>query len=105
MSIDSYPILLLLTAFGCALLAGVFFAFSNFVMQALARLPPAHGIAAMQSINVTVLNRWFLLAFVGTAGLSMLLIVAAMLRWQWPAALLPMAAAVLYLCTWWAICS
>ncbi len=97
MSIDSYPILLLLTAFGCALLAGVFFAFSNFVMQALARLPPAHGIAAMQSINVTVLNRWFLLAFVGTAGLSMLLIVAAMLRWQWPAALLPMAAAVLYL--------
>ena len=30
----------------------MFFAFSTFVMQALARLPPPQGIAAMQSINV-----------------------------------------------------
>jgi uncharacterized membrane protein len=31
---------------------GIFFAFSAFVMKALDRLPPAQGIAAMQSINV-----------------------------------------------------
>lgn len=92
-----YLTLLLLTALGCALVAGIFFAFSNFVMQALARLPPAHGIAAMQSINVTVLNRWFLLAFVGTAGLSIVVIAAALLRRQWPEAFLPIAGAALYL--------
>ena len=40
-----------LTALGCGLIAGAFFAFSSFVMPALKRLPPAHGIAAMQSIN------------------------------------------------------
>lgn len=53
-------------ALGCGLVAGVLFAFSSFVMPALARLPPAQGIAAMQSINTTVLNRSFLGVFVGT---------------------------------------
>lgn len=31
-------------------MGGVFFAFSTFVMDGLRRLPPAQGIAAMQSI-------------------------------------------------------
>src|SRR5699024_3882947 len=79
-----YFALLVVTALGCGLVAGIFFAFSNFVIQALGRLPPAQGIAAMQSINVTVLNRWFLLTFVGTAAASVLVIVAALLRWGWP---------------------
>jgi uncharacterized membrane protein len=33
-------VLTLLTGLGCGLTAGVFFAFSAFVMKALARLPP-----------------------------------------------------------------
>ena len=41
----------LATTLGCGLNAGVFFAFSTFVMPALKRLPAAQGIAAMQSIN------------------------------------------------------
>jgi len=41
---------------GSALVGGIFFAFSSFVMKALARVPSAEGIAAMQSINVVVLN-------------------------------------------------
>jgi uncharacterized membrane protein len=48
--------LTLVAALGCGLMAGVFFAFSAFVMKALARLPLAQGIAAMQSINVAVIN-------------------------------------------------
>ena len=39
------------SALGCGLVAGAFFAFSTFVMNALARLQPAQGIAAMQSIS------------------------------------------------------
>jgi hypothetical protein len=50
----------LLSTLGCGLIAGVFFSFSSFVMKALAELPPAQGIAAMQSINVVVINRWFM---------------------------------------------
>ena len=45
---------------GSALVGGIFFAFSSFVMKALARVPSAEGIGAMQSINVVVLNPSFL---------------------------------------------
>jgi uncharacterized membrane protein len=47
-------VLTVVAALGCGLNAGVFFAFSSFVMAALRRLPPAQGIAAMQSINVEI---------------------------------------------------
>jgi uncharacterized membrane protein len=52
---DLLVALTLVTALGCGLSAGALFAFSSFVMQALARLPTAQGIAAMQSINVVAL--------------------------------------------------
>ena len=63
------------TLLGSALVGGVFFAFSSFVMKALAQLPAAQGIAAMQSINVVVINRSFLGTFMGTALLSLSLFV------------------------------
>jgi uncharacterized membrane protein len=49
---------------------GVFFAFSSFVMPALARLEAATGIAAMQSINVRAVRPAFMLALFGTAALA-----------------------------------
>lgn len=73
-------LLILATALGCGLIAGVFFAFSTFVMKALSRLPTAQGITAMQSINIVVLNPWFLGVFFGTAALCVLLSVMAILR-------------------------
>jgi uncharacterized membrane protein len=48
-------IAVMIALLGAAMIAGVFFAFSSFVMPALARLPAAGGISAMQSINVVVL--------------------------------------------------
>lgn len=64
---DWLVILIGVAALGSGLVAGVFFAFSAFVMQALARLPPAQGIAAMQAINVVVLRSAFMPLFLGTA--------------------------------------
>jgi len=61
-------VLTVVTALGCGLIAGVFFAFSSFVMKALARIPAAQGIAAMQSISIVVLNPAFLGVFLGTAA-------------------------------------
>lgn len=49
-------VLALVAAVGSALIGGAFFAFSSFVMGALGKLPPAQGVAAMQSINVVVIN-------------------------------------------------
>ena len=57
----------LATALGCGLVAGVFFAFSTFVMAALRRLKPEEGIAAMQSINILAVTPAFMTALFGTA--------------------------------------
>ena len=73
-------------ALGCAVVGGIFFAFSNFIMKALARLPAAEGIVAMQSINVVVLNKWFLGVFTGTALVSLLLAGYAITNWSTPSA-------------------
>jgi uncharacterized membrane protein len=74
-----YP-LTLIAAVGCGLNAGVFFAFSGFVMKALARLPPAQGVAAMQAINVTAINFVFMLALFGTALACAIVAVLALTR-------------------------
>jgi uncharacterized membrane protein len=83
--------LTLIAALGCALLAGLFFAFSNFIMKALMRIPAPSGIAAMQAINVTVLNPLFFALFFGTAAACALLL---FLGWERPLAVL---GAALYL--------
>jgi uncharacterized membrane protein len=74
--------LTLVSALGCGLIAGVFFAFSAFVMKALGSLPPAQGIAAMQSINVAVLNALFLGTFLGTAVTCIILAAFSLLSWN-----------------------
>ena len=82
---------------GSALIGGVFFAFSSFVMKALGRLPTAEGIAAMQSVNVVVLNPSFLCVFMGTAVFSLLVAAFAVQGWDTPSAPWLLAGAMLYL--------
>ena len=89
--------LTLCAALGCGLMAGFFFAFSAAVMQALARLPAAAGIAAMQSINVAVINPVFLGAFVGTAAFCLLVMVASLWRWHSPGSVYVLVGGALYL--------
>ena len=45
-----------IAATGCAMAAGFFLTFSDFVMRSLERTSPAAGVAAMQSINREVLH-------------------------------------------------
>ena len=89
--------LTLVSALGCGLMAGVFLAFSAFVMKALARLPPAQGIAAMRSINVAAITPAFMGALFGTAALCLALTIAAILRWSEPGAALLLVGGLLYL--------
>lgn len=91
------PALTLIAALGCGLVAGVFFAFSTFVMPALARLPPAQGIAAMQSINVKAINPLFMGALFGTAAGCAWLGVIALQSWHEPGAVYLLAGSLLYL--------
>ena len=98
MSDDLIFVLTLVSALGCGLMAGLFFAFSVSVMKALARLPSAEGIAAMQSINVAIINPVFLAAFFGTAAACVLIImIASLLRWHDPGAVYLLIGGAFYL--------
>lgn len=90
------PAAIFIAALVSALVGGIFFAFSNFVMRALARLPPAQGMAAMQSINVTVLNPLFLSLFVGNTALCLLLALYALVFPAQPGCGWLLAGAALY---------
>ncbi len=89
--------LTLVAALGAGLVAGIFFAFSAFIMMALGRLPPRGGISAMQSINVVVLNPAFLAAFFGTAAVALALAIIALTGWSQSGTLYLIAGALLYL--------
>jgi uncharacterized membrane protein len=79
---DLLVALTLVTALGCALSAGALFAFSSFVMKALARLPAAQGIAAMQSINVLAVTPVFMTALFGSAVACVAVAVWALADWN-----------------------
>ena len=87
----------MLASIGSALVAGIFFAFSNFIMKALARLPSSEGMAAMRTINITVLNPAFLGLFMGTTVISLLVSLLAIWRWEMSASPYYLAGSLFYL--------
>jgi len=87
----------ILTALGCGVVAGVFFAFSTFVMRALGRLAPAHGIAAMQSINIVVINPIFLAVILGAAIGCATLCAWSLTSWRGAASAMEICAGISYL--------
>jgi uncharacterized membrane protein len=89
--------LTLVTALGCGLSAGALYAFSSFAMPALARLPAAQGIAAMQSINVMAPTPPFMTAFLGAVAGCVVVVVWALVDWDGSFGPWLLAGSVLYL--------
>jgi uncharacterized membrane protein len=89
--------LTLFAALGCGVAAGIFFAFSAFVMRALDRLPAPQAIAAMQAINAAAPTPAFMAMLFGTALACSALIVSSLFAWGELAALYLLAGGALYL--------
>ena len=83
-------------AIGCGLLAGVYFAFSSFIMAALERTGQAHGVAAMNSINATILGSLFMPFFCGTTLASLILAINGLVRRGEPGAMAALAGGLIY---------
>ncbi|WP_037668639.1 DUF1772 domain-containing protein [Streptomyces griseus] len=81
MNDEPYAVLAVLGALGTGLVAGVFCAFSAFVMRGLAALPPAQGVAAMNAINRAALGPAFMIVFLGSAGLCAVTAVVTFVLW------------------------
>ena len=90
-----FVLLTIVAALGSGLIAGAFFVFSVAVMRALERVPG--GMAAMQSMNVVIINPMFIGVFMGTAVLCLGLAVASIMRWQFPGSTWLLAGCLLYL--------
>ena len=88
--------LLWFAAIGCGLLAGLYFAFSAFIMTSLGRIGPAAGISAMNAINVDIVRSLFMPLFFGTTLACAVLAALAGLRWQEPGAIAAICGSVLY---------
>ena len=93
---DALLVLSIVTALGAGVVAGVFFAFSNFAMAGLARIPPAEGIRAMQQINITVINPGFMTALFGTGVACLAVIVVTLSDWDGSHGWYLLVAAVVY---------
>jgi uncharacterized membrane protein len=89
-------ILLWFSALGCGLLAGLYFAFSAFIMTALGRIQQAHGVSAMNAINATIVQSLFMPMFVGTTVVALALAIVAVFRWNQPGSTLMFAGGLLY---------
>jgi uncharacterized membrane protein len=83
-------------ALGCGLLAGLYFAFSVFIMSALDRLGPAAGAAAMNAINSVILRSLFMPVFLLSSLASLVLAAIGVLRWGEPGAGLLIAGGLCY---------
>ncbi|MCG6203379.1 DUF1772 domain-containing protein [Rhodopseudomonas sp. HC1] len=88
--------LLWFAAIGCGLMAGVYFAFSAFVMTSLARLPPSSGIAAMTAINTDIVRSPFMPLFFGTTLAATVLAALGVLHWDAPGATAMIAGGAIY---------
>ncbi|MGA8978326.1 MAG: anthrone oxygenase family protein [Pedococcus sp.] len=70
-----------LTALASAVLAGVLFAFSAFVMRSLGRLAPAEGIRAMQRLNEDAPRSLLLVPLLVSPAGSLVVGVVALAGW------------------------
>jgi len=88
--------LLWFSAIGCGLIAGVYFAFSTFIMTSYARIAPAAGIAAMNAINIDIVKSVFMPVFFGTTVVAAILAGFAFFRWGAPGSTAVLLGGVIY---------
>ncbi len=84
------------SAIGCGLIAGVYFAFSAFIMTSLGRIDQSVGATAMNAINVGILKSSFMPIFLGTTLAGAILAVMALMRLGEAGSFLTLAGGIIY---------
>jgi len=88
------PALLWASAIGCGLMAGVYFAFSAFIMTSLGRIAPASGMMAMNATIVDIVKSPFMPVFMLTTLTAASL--AGVVRWGQPGSTLMVIGGAIY---------
>ena len=90
------PALLWASAIGCGLMAGVYFAFSAFIMTSLGRIAPASGMMAMNATIVDIVKSPFMPVFMLTTLTAASLAVLGVVRWGQPGSTLMVIGGAIY---------
>jgi uncharacterized membrane protein len=91
------PFIVAVAITSSGVVTGLLFAFSNFVLRALQDLPAEHGMFAMQRINKTIINPIFLIFFMGTPLLCLIIGVLSALELSAPGYAFFLGGALVYL--------
>jgi uncharacterized membrane protein len=89
-------VILWVLAIGCGLIAGLYFAFSAFIMTALAQSGTTTAVQAMNAINAVILKSAFMPLFYATSLGALIVAPTAFLIWNKLTALLVVAGALVY---------
>ena len=81
MTSSTVTALLWAAALSSGLIAGIYFAFSVFIMQAFAKIETSQAVAAMNAINETILRSLFMPLFFGSTLVSVMLMIVALAHW------------------------
>ena len=85
------------TCIGTGIMAGLFFSFSTFIMEALGKISSESGMNAMKSINRTILNPLFKVIFFGTALMTLFLLITTLFISEWNGRTYIISGSLLYL--------
>ncbi len=85
-----------LLAICSGLMAGVYLAFSSFIMRSFAALDTAAAINAMNAINTCILRSLFMPLFFGSTLVAALLCGAGIRHWNTPGAFQAVSAGLIY---------
>jgi len=96
MTSSSITVLLWVAAISSGLIAGVYFAFSAFIMQAFSKIHNTKAISAMQAINETILRSAFMPLFFGSSIISLCLIFYGYIHWGEAGSQLTLLAGAIY---------
>lgn len=91
------PTVVVVAAVGAGLMAGVYFAFSAFVMRSFDKLGAMQAADAMNAINEVILRSWFMVAFFGSTLLYGILCTIALLDSSINGRWLLLAAGLIYI--------
>ena len=96
MSSSIITALLWTAALSSGLIAGVYFAFSGFIMQAFKKIDTTQSITAMNAINEIILRSLFMPLFFGSTLISVLLIIVTLVNWEETGSGITLIAGVIY---------
>jgi len=90
-------VLLWTTALSSGLMAGIYFAFSGFIMKSFGTLETRYSVVAMNAINETILRSWFMPLFFGSTITSIFLILLSIFNWREAGSMTGLIAGMVYL--------